>query len=281
MKFIIDIFFFLFKKNKIFLDKVFYFNLIRLKNDRDLLESFIKGSGNIFYNELEKYPSLFNGGYKHIDKAIELVNYFNLSESGVIVDVGADIGVVSLHFAKSLPATLIYAFEPIPDSFKLLKAATSKITTIHTVNKALGNDVKEIQIHIASRISSSSIFNIKKNLINEFWSTNLKEERIATVSMSKLDLEIPETTNVNILKMDVQGFEIEVLKGGTETLKRTSIVLVEMQNHDLYVGAPKYYEVDEFLRNSNFELYNMIPSIRQEEKIYEWDAIYVNKNVKR
>jgi len=278
-KFIVNSFFYLFKKNKIFLEKVFYFNLNRLQNDRVAFEDFVQKSGNTFYNELEKYPSLFNNGYRHIDKAIELARYLKIAESDMIIDVGAASGIVSMRFSKAFPDTPIYSFEPIPDTFQLLKETTKGGSNITIFNKALGNEVKQIEIHLASRITSSSLLNIEKNLSNEFWKTNLTETGTVQVQLAKMDIEIPKDKKVGILKMDVQGFELEVLKGGAETLKRTGIVLVELQNHELYVGAPKYYDIDEFLRKNNFELYNMIPSIRLDEKIYEWDAIYVNKSL--
>jgi FkbM family methyltransferase len=248
------------------------------KNNRNDFEYFLK---EMFLKENENYPSLLNNGYLHIDKAIEFARFFNLPPGNLILDVGAANGITPVRFAKAFPFSVIYSFEPIPNTFQELKRETAAYPTIHAINKALGNEIKPLNMHLAARITSSSLFGIEKNLSNDFWAENLKEEGTIEVQMSKLDIEVPQDMNVNILKMDVQGYELEVLKGGTETLKRTALVLVEMQNHDLYTGAPKYYDIDNLLRENGFELYDMIPSIRQDKKLYEWDAIYVNKNSKK
>ena len=79
--------------------------------------------------------------------------------------------------------------------------------------------------------------------------------------------------------MDVQGFELEVLKGATKTLKNTKVIVLEINNHDGYKGSPTYFEIDDFLRNKNFELYDLLASNRVKNKLQDWDAIYVNKNL--
>jgi len=182
-------------------------------------------------------------------------------------------------FSDAFPNSEVFAFEPIPSTFKLLEQKVSHNKKIILINKGLGSELREIPIHLSERITSSSFFEIEKNISNDFFAKNLKDVGSAIVSLSTLDSEIPLGKNINILKIDVQGFELEVLKGGVSTLSRTKIVLVEMQNHNLYLGAPKYYEIDQYLVALGFELYDMIPSLRQDKKIYEWDSIYINKNL--
>ena len=94
-----------------------------------------------------------------------------------------------------------------------------------------------------------------------------------------MDKEIPSDAKVGILKLDVQGFELEVLIGGSNTLKNTSIIVLEMNNHDGYLGSPKYYEIDEYLRNNGFVLYDIFPSQKNFGQLTEWDTIYINKSV--
>ena len=96
------------------------------------------------------------------------------------------------------------------------------------------------------------------------------------IEITKLDISIPVTETVGILKIDVQGYELEVLKGAINTLLRTSIILLEMNNHDGYKGSPKYYELDEFLRNQKFTLYDIFPSTKDDGRLKEWDSLYIN-----
>ncbi len=252
------------------------FSVQHFRNNKNELEGFFK---EMLIKESDNYPSLLNDGYLHIDRATEIARYFNLDDSNLIVDVGAADGTVSQKFSKAFPFSITYAFEPIPSTFQSLKGNVSGNKNIIAVNKGLGSAETELTIHLSERITSSSFFNIEENISNDFFSRNLKDVGAESVVVSTMDKEIPSDKKINILKMDVQGFELEVLKGGKNTLKRTAIVLVEMQNHDLYLGAPKYYDIDKFMRESNFELFDIIPSIRQDKKLYEWDSIYVNKNI--
>ena len=229
----------------------------------------------------DNYPSLINNGYLHIDKAIALARYLKLNSGNLIVDVGAADGRISEKFIEAFPDATVYAFEAIAAMFAELQERLAGNKSIIAVHTGLGSEPKELPIHLSQRITSSSFFDIEKNISNQFFSENLKDIGVESVNISTLDQEIPRDRHINILKMDVQGFELEVLRGGQNTLRRTAIVVVEMQNHDLYVGAPKYSDLDEFLRGGNFELYDVIPSIRQDKKLYEWDSIYVNKNVPR
>jgi FkbM family methyltransferase len=251
--------------------------LAYLKTNKAEADYFLRQLLPDLKGELYKYPSIFNAGYLHIEKAIEYSNYFKLNEKDLILDIGAANGATALLFRKAFPESVIYSFEPLPEMFELLTNAVSGFANIISINKGLGSAMGELNINLSQRITSSSFFEIEKNISNEFFSENVKSVGSAKVIVSTLDSEIPLDKNVNILKMDVQGFELEVLKGGIKTLDRTAIVLVEMQNHDLYKGAPKYYDIDKFLVSAGFELYDIIPSIRQDKKLYEWDSIYINR----
>jgi FkbM family methyltransferase len=267
---------FIFNRNGAVKNRALNLSLEHFKNNQNEFEYFFK---EMFLKEIDNYPSLLNDGYLHIDKASEFVRYFKLDDNNLLVDVGAADGTISQKLTEAFPRSTAYAFEPIPSTFRLLKERVSGNKNIIAVNKGLGSEEKELTIHLSRRITSSSFFDIEKHISNEFFSENLRDVGSESVVVSTMDKEIPSHQRVNILKMDVQGFELEVLKGGKETLKRTAIVVIEMQNHDLYVGAPKYYDIDKFLRESSFELYDMIPSIRQDKKLYEWDSIYVNKDI--
>jgi FkbM family methyltransferase len=229
--------------------------------------------------ETFNYPSIINNGYLHIEQTFELIDYLKLkNEKGIVVDIGAADGIISLMFSDFFK-TKIYSFEPIKKTFNQLLENTKHDKSIKQINKALGEKKGKMAINITNRITSSSFFPIQKEIKDEFLASNILYVNAEEVIISKLDEEIPKGEKVHLIKIDVQGFELEVLKGSIDTLKHTSIILVEMQNHTIYSGAPKYFEIDCFLREHNFTLYNMIPSIRKNNKLYEWDAIYVSSEI--
>ncbi len=224
----------------------------------------------------DTYPSIINNGYRHVERAIYLTKTLGPEPAHCIVDVGAANGVISLKLAEAFPTATIYSFEPIRRTFETLQQGVKMQPRIITVNKALGDCQAEKTMHIAHRITSSSLFPIESQIGNPYFSEQLKYESDEKIVVSRLDDELSGGDQVHILKIDVQGYELEVLKGGRQTLSRTFLIVLEMQNHQFYTGAPGYFILDEYLRKSGFELYDIVPSIREEEKLLEWDSIYVN-----
>ena len=137
----------------------------------------------------------------------------------------------------------------------------------------------QIKIIRTNRITSSSILPPSQNIEGDFLKDALIKKEEIEIDIIRLDDEISIEKEIALLKIDVQGYELEVLKGATETLKRTSFITLELSNHQSYEGAPLYYELDEYLRNNGFKLYDMIISIRNNGMASEWDAIYINKNL--
>jgi hypothetical protein len=94
--------------------------------------------------------------------------------------------------------------------------------------------------------------------------------------MTALDNILTKDTTVGIMKLDVQGYEMEVLKGANSSIERIIIIVLEMNNHSYYPGAPKYFEIDEYLRNKNFTIFDIFPSTKDMGRLKEWDSIYLN-----
>jgi FkbM family methyltransferase len=196
----------------------------------------------------------------------------------MIIDVGGFNGEVSVKFATAFPDSQIYTFEPIKNHFEQLQNVILPYTNIKAFNIALGSTTEEKQINKLFNSSSSSILEASNAISNDFFATHLAPKETESIVVKRLDDVLPiSIAHISILKMDVQGFELQVLKGSEETLKKVYIVVLEMQNHDFYKGAPMYFELDEYLRKQGFKLFDLLPAIRNEMKLYEWDAIYVNE----
>ena len=67
------------------------------------------------------------------------------------------------------------------------------------------------------------------------------------------------------MKIDTQGHELNVLEGAKNTLKHVSFILIEMNNHDIYAGSSKYYEIDTWLRSNNFQLADIIVTYKKRD----------------
>ena len=256
--------------------KILNFILKNLRFTTNTADLIIRNNRKIFMEICDQFPSEINNGFRHIDRVLYIAKLNKLPGANIIIDIGAADGEISLLFSKAYPEAIIYAFEPIKSAFTNLYQNVKENPHILPVNKALGNTNGERIIHISESIRSSSIFEIENDIKNTYLAEQLKYKRDEKINISRLDNEIPQDINVNIVKIDVQGYELEVLKGAKLTLLRTKLVVLEMQNHDHYIDAPKYFILDEYLRKSGFQLYDIIPSIREGNKLYEWDGIYIN-----
>jgi FkbM family methyltransferase len=240
-------------------------------------ERFFSRNRSLLMESIFEYPSIVNNGYLHIERTIILAELLGIAHNKIIVDAGAADGVISKMFAEKFSDCKIYSFEPVSKTYEILSENTIHCKNLNRINKALGSDSGESEIHILERITSSSILNISDTIEEPFFAEALKENSTEKISITTLDREIPSSEKVAILKMDVQGYEMEILKGGINTLKNTDMILLEMQNHQFYKQAPMYYDLDAFLRSQNFECWDLIPSIRKGNKLMEWDAIYISK----
>jgi FkbM family methyltransferase len=260
--------------------KIAVFLIDKVSNNKFLLEELLSKNREKLVSESIAYPSIINNGYLHMEQVFDLADYFNLKgRKGIVIDAGAADGKISIMLEQHFTSSDIYSFEPIKSTFDELAENVKGRTRIHIFNKALGSKQQSLVINKSHRITSSSLFPIEEKIKDSYFAENILKVGEETIVVSKLDDEIPANVPVNLIKIDVQGFELEVLKGGAGTLSRTSLIIFEAQNHDMYIGAPKYYELDAFLRNNNFVLYNIVPSLRKNMKLYEWDAIYVSKEL--
>jgi FkbM family methyltransferase len=215
--------------------------------------------------------------HHHIYRSIRLAKKL-LNKKFIILDIGGGIGATVKLFSQFFPENKIMVFEPINDNFNAIKSRFSSDTNIEVINFAVGNENSIKKINIANRITSSSILPLEADLNSAvFNEKNLGQTRVESIEIVRLDdFMLSDHNEIGIMKIDVQGFELDVLKGAEATLKRTDILVLEANNHNGYVGSPKYYDIDKFIREHDFTLYDILPSIVDNGKLKEWDLIYLN-----
>lgn len=126
------------------------------------------------------------------------------TESPVIFDCGAEIGMSSLYFKSVYPDAKITCFEPSPQAFKNLKKNLRGFRNIKLVNKALvGNNIKHIDLYNSQKefthTHNSSIY-------PDRWEKNdLKKIRVETTKLSSFI-----KSHLDLLKIDVEGAEDEI-----------------------------------------------------------------------
>ena len=245
------------------------FYLLPLKQSERLF-SFVRGE--FFTDSSEHLYSATNHIRRHVAPAAD----------EIIIDVGCANGGTAIYFTKAFPGHRVYCFEPNSRMYDDLQAVESKHKQVTVRRVALGSASAEGVLHVTANNLSSSLNELNSDELNQTpaeFQAALREEQKLSVRVSTLDEEFKESPVVLLMKLDTQGTEIEVLKGGVQTLRKTRFVLTEMNNHQLYSHTCQYYEVDEFLRNNDFRLSDIVVTYRGAQGVAEYDALYQNLNL--
>jgi FkbM family methyltransferase len=178
----------------------------------------------------------------------ELVQKYQVQIKGLI-HVGAHYGQ-EYELYQKLGITHLIFFEPLKQNFEILKTHVGEKAKLF--QKALGNENKKVKMYIESANNgmSSSILKPQKHL--EQYPT-IVFDREEIVEMVRLDDFLSEKENYNFLTIDVQGYELEVLKGSQKTLTNISGILTEVNRDELYENCARVEQLDDFLSHFNFQ----------------------------
>ena len=180
-----------------------------------------------------------------------MVNKYNMDIKGII-HVGAHHGQEIEEYIDNGVQDIIM-FEPVAHNFQVLEEKMSDLNAnIQAYQVALGNEKKENVLMYLSdnNLISSSVLKPKVHLqLHPGVGFPGREE----VEMDRLDNFAEETTKFNFINMDVQGYELEVLKGGAETLKHVDYVYCEINRDELYEGNAFVEDLDVFLAEYDME----------------------------
>jgi FkbM family methyltransferase len=145
-----------------------------------------------------------------------------LRESGVFVDVGANVGGYSVRAAKM--GIEVIAVEPDPDNFCALNLnlKLNNLSNVHLLRVAAGNKEEIRQLYYGSDRGPHT-YRLEQD--------EDTLEAKCDVEVKSLDLAIPPFLGdnwINMLKIDTEGFEVKVLEGASNLLKRTRYIIVEV-----------------------------------------------------
>jgi len=150
-----------------------------------------------------------------------------------VIDAGANAGVFSVFVAAKHPNTTIYAFEPTPETFSNLKENTKYYKNIHAFNDALGETEKRAIFVINPNSSESN--RVEEN--NYITQNGFLRAMYRTFKLLACDIRVKIKTidSLNIrcdfLKMDTEGYEVNILKGATKTIKKWKPIIAMSAYH--------------------------------------------------
>lgn len=178
-----------------------------------------------------------------------------------IIDGGANIGFVSYQFLKRFKTAKIYAFEPNPSVFELLKNSFSnKVNSILTYNLGISNTSGKLSFYKNNNSGTSSFLPP-----NDFHKSHLAR-KFSIIDVPVITLhDFCKENNIDlisILKLDIEGYELKALQGCEEMIKNQKIefIYVEVNLVPTYVDQCLIEEVIGYLRKFNYIPYNFYGS---------------------
>jgi FkbM family methyltransferase len=193
-----------------------------------------------------------------------------------IIDVGANSGQFTKVASHHYPDAKMDVFEPLPNLYPKIQKLFEGKKNITTHNLALGNEFGTIKFNKNSFGHISSILDISsENIHYPKGENSLDQIDVEIKTLDSLSLFEHARKGNSLLKLDVQGYELEVLKGGEETLKNLDYILIEANLEQLYNNQPTFTEVNTYLNNKGFELAGMLDfNLGFKNKYIEIDLLY-------
>jgi FkbM family methyltransferase len=163
-----------------------------------------------------------------IDKEIELRPHMYMNSGETFVDVGANVGFYSLRIAKDFGHMVkVIAIEAHPGNYEAMRRniACNNLGNIEPINKAVSNHRGKISIYEHENKSRTGQFSLSPRSENDVPCRS-------KVECDTLD-SILLNRQCNILKIDIEGEEVNALKAAEETLRKTRKVIVEIHGENL------------------------------------------------
>ena len=183
-----------------------------------------------------------------------------------VTDVGAYLGETAHWFSVLFPNATVWAVEPFPESFA--KLALKSSNKLKPFNFAVTNFDGSVELYYNSIPHTSGIYPINSESSDSLSVAQQGESGAAAVNSSvgsvmvdarSLNSFVAEQNiqEIDLLKIDVQGAEVDVLKGSGQILNRVAVVLIEISLYDYYEKSSTIGDVESYLSPHGFSLWSV------------------------
>ena len=163
-----------------------------------------------------------------------------LFSGAVVVDAGANIGIYSKFLSRCVgPNGVVHSFEPSPDNFMRLRSATRKLPNVNLCPAAVGERSGETMLFISDKL----------NVDHRAYATEENARRALQVGMVALDDYFKPGQRVDLLKLDIQGYELHALQGAKRIMNENQEIklLFEFWPYGLKQAGTNWGELIEML----------------------------------
>ena len=213
-----------------------------------MLDSPLRRVGNKVYDHaFPIYHVCYRAFKAYADKAERQLLRRILAGGDVVVDAGANIGIYSQFFSRCVGETgVVHAFEPSAENFKRLQSATRKLANVRLSQAAVGECSGRSSLYLSDKL----------NVDHRTYMTEEESRPSVPIDIIALDDYFSPSQRVDLIKMDIQGYELHALRGANRVLADNPDLklLVEFWPYGLKHAGSKWVELLNTLQSKNMQV---------------------------
>ena len=207
-----------------------------------------------------------------------ILEFFSIYKIDTVLDIGANIGQFAMGLRESGYKGRIISFEPLSEAYSHLLINNKKDPNwIIAPRMAIGNEEGKKTINISGNSYSSSILKMTGTHIKGAPdSAYIDSEEIYINKLDNIWKTFLKNEDNIFIKIDVQGYESQVLEGATNILPKIKGIQIELSLVPLYENQLLFRDMLDYITNLGFEFCDILPGFRdrQSGKLLQFDGIF-------
>jgi FkbM family methyltransferase len=192
------------------------------------------------------------------------------------IDVGAFDGDFFEIIRNERSVTKAILIEPQETYFKKLQSDYSGDKSTVLVNTVLLSDSRPVEFNVNALPATSSVLAADEQLLGSEIDISGNKVHVQSTTLDEV-MSIHQGT-VSLLKLDVQGAELEVLKGSTKTLQRTQFAWIEVSFKPLYKHSALFTDIQQYMESQGFIMINIVPGFKSKSgELLQADCLFKKK----
>ncbi|MBZ0071280.1 MAG: FkbM family methyltransferase [Gammaproteobacteria bacterium] len=228
------------------------------------------------------------------NNSLEKITSYLDGEKITLFDIGARYGIHP-RWGGIASILRVYAFEPDPKECARINASAQSLPyQLECLPYALGDDTQNaVPLYVCKDPGCSSLYQPNMELVRQFhFGESMEVESTLQVSINRLqDVCEQYKLRPDVIKIDTQGYELNILKGAGASLEDVKLVELEVEFNEQYQGQPLFSDIDLYMRSRGFALLGLRRTywrrkVSQESlktpfggQIMHGDAIYYNEKL--
>lgn len=194
-----------------------------------------------------------------------------------IFDIGANYGDTVENYLALYPESIIHAFEPSPEVFGSLTTRYLSNKNVNCYSFAIAEENKKSTFYTNSNPDTNSLLKPQKIGLN----SDKQTANIGVIEVESISIDLfcisKNINEIDILKMDIQGGELQALKGAKNLLqnKRIKLIYAETYFKKQYENQPLFHDISLYLSQNGYYLQDVYNPIYGKGSIAWCDAIFL------